>query len=126
MAYLDYRAAHLAIHHLILQSPLHIPLIDRMQTALVYQPQAFYSTSTPIERAVPATTFLTASISSVFISFTFCAAISLSCASVSFFSIFSRFGTPDPFSIPSLARIKSSVGWLTTLKSIVRSSYILM
>src|SRR3989338_6485387 len=59
-----------------------------------------YFTSTPIERAEPATMFIAASKSLALRSRIFFSAISFTCAFVSE-PIFSVFGRPEPFSLPN-------------------------
>src|SRR5262249_17329009 len=73
------------------------------------------STSTPIERAVPAMTSLACSTSRAFRSGIFVSAIDRSWARVSR-PTFVRFGSPEPFSIRSASLIRTAAGGVFVMK----------
>src|SRR5438105_10626884 len=77
--------------------PLAIDLLARRQVCLAVL--AHQTTSTPIDRAVPATIFVAASRSLAFRSGIFFSAICRSWAWV-ILPTFSRFGSPEPLSMP--------------------------
>ena len=67
------------------------------------------STSTPIERAVPAITLDASSTSRAFRSTSFASAIARTWSRVRR-PTFSRFGSPEPFWIPSASLIRTAAG----------------
>src|SRR3954471_560777 len=79
------------------------------------------SVSTPIERAVPATTFIACSTSRAFGSGIFVSAIERIWSRVRR-PIFSRFGSPEPFSIRRASLIRTAAGGVFVMKSNERSS----
>src|SRR5436190_16284182 len=74
------------------------------------------STSTPIERAVPAMIFDAASRSLAFRSGILRSAICRTWAAL-IVPTFSRFGSPEPFSIPSASRMRTAAGGVLVMKS---------
>src|SRR5919204_563468 len=79
------------------------------------------SVSTPIERAVPATTFIASSTSRAFKSGIFVSAIWRTWSRVRR-PTFSRFGSPEPFSSRSASLIRTAAGGVFVMKSNERSS----
>src|SRR5439155_23934951 len=79
------------------------------------------SVSTPMLRAVPATTFIASSTSRAFRSGIFVSAIDRTWSRVSR-PTFSRFGSPEPFSIRSASLIRTAAGGVLVMKLNERSS----
>jgi hypothetical protein len=79
------------------------------------------STSTPIERAVPAITFAAWSTSRAFRSFIFSSAIDRTWSRLSR-PTFVRFGSAEPFSSRSASLIRTAAGGVFVMKSKLRSS----
>src|ERR671918_791023 len=80
-----------------------------------------HATSTPIERAVPAITFIASSTSRAFRSGIFASAMERSCACESR-PTFSRFGSPEPFSMESASLIRTAAGGVFVMNVKERSS----
>src|SRR5205814_587433 len=86
---------------------LAVDLSERLAISLAVL--AHLSTSTPIERAVPATTSIAASTSRAFRSSSLTSAMPWSCLRVRR-PTFSRFGSPEPFSMFSASLIRTAAG----------------
>src|SRR4029077_11965085 len=81
----------------------------------------YCATSTPIERAVPAITFIACSTSRAFRSCIFVSAIWRTCAWLSL-PTFSRFGSPEPFSRFNASLISTAAGGVFVMNVNERSS----
>src|SRR5262249_11449644 len=81
----------------------------------------YFSTSTPIERAVPATTSIACSTSRALRSTSFVSAIERSWSCVSRPTLF-RFGSPEPLSIFSASLIRTAAGGVFVMNVNERSS----
>ena len=88
----------------------------RARVAVVLAVLAHEATSTPIDRAVPAMISAAASTSRAFRSGIFASAIWRTCSRVSR-PTFSRFGSPEPFSIRSASLIRTAAGGVFVMKS---------
>src|SRR5207302_4411843 len=89
--------------------------------AIVLAVRAHQSTSSkPMERAVPATIFMAASMSVAFRSGSLISAIFFSCARVTF-PTFWRFEVGDPFSMPASFLRSTAAGGVLVMKVKVRS-----
>src|SRR5205823_5808689 len=96
--------------------------VDRRARGAVTLPVLTHrSVSTPIERAVPATTFIASSTSRAFRSGILVSAIERTWSRVRR-PTFSRFGSPEPFSSRSASLIRTAAGGVLVMKSNERSS----
>src|SRR5262249_23580370 len=91
------------------------------QCAIALAVLCHYSTSTPMDRAVPATTLIACSTSRAFRSSSFVSAIWRTCACVSR-PTFVRFGSAEPFSRLSASLIRTAAGGVFVMNVNERSS----
>src|SRR5262249_27976190 len=99
--------------------PLAIDLLARRAICLAVR--HYQSTSTPIDRAVPAITSIAWSTSRAFRSGSFVSAICRTCSLVSFPTLF-RFGSAEPLSSRSASLISTAAGGVFVMKEKERSS----
>jgi len=98
-----------------------LAVVCRDDVLEAFSVRAHQPTSTPIERAVPATIFIAASISFALRSGIFACAISRTCAGVSLPILF-RFGSFEPDSTFSARLIRNDAGGVLVMNVNVRSS----